>query len=52
MHPTSILDVYKVFEHLHMLRMGIKWVMGAPLHCYTCAGAENILMKWVEVEYE
>ena len=28
-HPTSILDVYKVFKHLHMLWMGI-WV-----HPYT-----------------
>ncbi len=25
LHPTSILDVYKVFEHLEMLWMGI-WV--------------------------
>ena len=25
LHPTSILDVYKVFKHLHMLWMGI-WV--------------------------
>ena len=25
LHPTSILDVYKVIEHLHMLWMGI-WV--------------------------
>ena len=25
LHPTSILDVYKVFEQLEMLRMGI-WV--------------------------
>jgi hypothetical protein len=23
LHPTSILDVYKVFKHLHMLWMGI-----------------------------
>ena len=29
LHPTSILDVYKVFEHLEMLWMGI-WV-----HPYT-----------------
>jgi hypothetical protein len=29
LHPTSILDVYKVIEHLHMLWMGI-WV-----HHYT-----------------
>jgi hypothetical protein len=29
LHPTSILDVYKVFNHLHMLWMGI-WV-----HRYT-----------------
>ena len=29
LHPTSILDVYKVIEHLHMLWMGI-WV-----HPYT-----------------
>ena len=28
-HPTFILDVYKVFKHLHMLWMGI-WV-----HPYT-----------------
>ena len=52
MHPTSILDVYKVFEHLHMLWMGIIWVMGAPLHCYACAGGEQILENWVEVEYK
>jgi hypothetical protein len=29
LHSTSILDVYKVFKHLHMLWMGI-WV-----HPYT-----------------
>ncbi len=29
LHPTFILDVYKVFKHLHMLWMGI-WV-----HPYT-----------------
>ncbi len=36
MHPTSILYPYKVFEHLHMLWMGIIWVIGALLHCYMC----------------
>jgi hypothetical protein len=29
LHPTSLLDVYKVFKHLEMLWMGI-WV-----HPYT-----------------
>ncbi len=29
LHPTSILEVYKVFKYLHMLWMGI-WV-----HHYT-----------------
>ncbi len=23
--PTSILDIYKVFEHIHMLSMGIQY---------------------------
>ncbi len=46
------VDVYKVFEHLHMLWMGIIWVMGAPLHCYACAGGKQILENWVEVEYK
>ena len=35
-----------------MLWMGIKWVMGAPLHGYTCAGGEQIMENWVEVEYK
>jgi len=35
MHPTSILDVYKVFLHLEMLWMGI-WVH--PYSHNTCAG--------------
>jgi hypothetical protein len=38
LHPTTILDVSKVFEHLVMLWMGI-WV-----HLYafiTCAGGDE-----------
>ncbi len=39
LHPTSILDVYRVFEHLHMLWICI-WV-----HPYSdiCAGVGQIL---------
>ncbi len=112
LYLTSILDVYKVFEHLHMLRLdvwvhpytvipeqvgakfwktGVRWSsgaqmmlwchdwgckplltashihigciyndwapsyavdrhMGAPLHCYTCAGGGQILKSWGKVE--
>ncbi len=25
LHPTSILDIYKVFEHIDMLSIGIKY---------------------------
>ncbi len=46
LHPTSILDVYKVIEHLHMLWIGID----APLHCYTCAGGGQILENWGKVK--
>jgi len=24
LHPISILDIYKVFEHIHMLSIGIQ----------------------------
>ncbi len=32
LHPTSILDVYKVFEHVEMLWMGIWERTYAVLH--------------------
>ncbi len=35
LHPTSILDIYKVFEHLH--NKSVDGHMGAHLHCYTPA---------------
>ena len=34
LHPTSILDVYEVFEHIHMLWLGL-WVQS---YCINCAG--------------
>ena len=40
LHPTSILDVYKVFKHLDMLWMGI-WV-----HPYTVIPVQVILENW------
>jgi hypothetical protein len=44
LHPTSILEVYEVFEHLHDLWMGI-WV-----HPYTVTpvqvGGGDFLEKW------
>ncbi len=46
LHLTSILDVYKVIEHLHMLWIG----MDAPLHCYSCAGEGQILENWGKAE--
>jgi hypothetical protein len=39
-HPTSILYVYKVFQHLDMLWMGM--CVRPALHCYACAGRERI----------
>ncbi len=46
LHPTSILDVYKVIEHLHVLWIG----MDAPLYCYSCAGGGQILENWGKVK--
>ncbi len=46
LHPTSILDVFKMIEHLHMLWIG----MDEPLHCYSCAGGGQILENWDKVK--
>ncbi len=46
LHPTSILDVYEVIEHLHMLWIG----MDAPVHYYSCAGGGQILENWGKVK--
>ena len=40
MHPTSILDVYQVFEKLHMLWMGI-WV-----HPYSITPVQASITIW------
>ena len=42
LHPTSIYNVYKVFEHLHMVWMGI-WV-----HPYTVILVE-VGAKFLEI---
>jgi len=47
MHPTSILDVYKVFKHLEMMWMGI---LVYPYSRNTCAGGGDFLRKWCMAE--
>jgi hypothetical protein len=42
LHPTSMLDVYKVFKHLEMLWMGI-WDTLMPLT--QCAGRGGFFGK-------
>jgi hypothetical protein len=47
LHHTSIIQVYEVFEHLHMLWKGI-WV-----HPYTVMmveGGANLLENWGQAE--
>ena len=50
-HPTllltSILDVYEVFEHLHMVWMGIQM---HPYTDITVQGGAKILEKWDKVD--
>ncbi len=40
LHPASILDLYKVFENLHMLRMGIR------MHPYTVIPVQVMAKFW------
>jgi hypothetical protein len=49
MHPISILDVYKVFEHNHMLWMGI---CVHPYIVIPVQGGGQIWKNWGEVEVE
>jgi hypothetical protein len=46
LYPTSILDVYKVC----LSTFAVDGHMGAPLHCYTCAGGGKSLENWGKAE--
>ena len=46
LHPKSILDVYKVC----LSTFAVDGHMGAPLHCYTCAGGGKSLENWGKAE--
>ncbi len=47
LHPTSILDVYNEFEHLHMLWMGI-WVH--PYNVIPVQVGAKFLENWGKAE--
>ena len=49
LHPTSILDVYKVFEHLNMLWMG---TLGYPYTVELAKLFAQILVLWGQCGYE
>jgi hypothetical protein len=48
LHPTSILDMYKVFKQAPSY--AVDGDMSAPLHRYTCAGGGQILENWGKVK--
>ena len=45
LHPTSILEVYEVFEHFHILWMGI-WVHPHTVTHLFRWGGGDFLEKW------
>ena len=49
LHPTSVSDVYKVFEHLYMLWMG---TLGYPYTVELAKLFAQILVLWGQCGYE
>jgi hypothetical protein len=56
--PTSILDIYKVFEHIDMLSMGIQnqpytvipTLLGSDLGVLGQLGSQNdVIMSWLRL---
>ena len=56
--PTSILDIYKVFEHIDMLSMGIQYqpytgiptLLGSNIGALGHLGSQNdVIMSWLRL---